>query len=217
MDSDPSSTGHAVEELARDGATMAEAASVAAAAFHDDPFFIFLSPNERLRRRGLVIYTRGLLGSLGDRGLVLGVRGAGGRILGVAAFVKPGSYPLPAGAQVRQAGAAFWALLPRPPALVSGSRYLLAIDRAHPHGELWYLALLVVDPAAQRSGVGGALQQHVYRDADAEQVPSYLETQKEANLAYYRRFGYELVQELRPVRRGPPLWTMRREPRPPAG
>lgn len=81
--------------------------------------------------------------------------------------------------------------------------------------ELWYLGLLVVHPAAQRSGIGGALQEHVYSDADRDQLPSYLETQKEANLAYYRRFGYELVQELHPVRRGPPLWTMRREPRPP--
>ncbi|MBV8463434.1 MAG: hypothetical protein JO368_09075, partial [Acidimicrobiales bacterium] len=43
----------------------------------------------------------------------------------------------------------------------------------------------------------------------------YLETQKEDNLAYYRRFGYDVEHELRPVPNGPPLWTLRRPPRPP--
>ena len=32
-----------------------------------------------------------------------------------------------------------------------------------------------------------------------------LETQKEDNLSYYRRFGFEVVDRLRPVSDGPPL------------
>ena len=126
----------------------------------------------------------------------------------------PGGYPLPVLSQVRQSGSALRALVARPAAIVSGTKYLLAIDKAHPREPLWYLEMLVVEPAAQRGGVGAALQEHVYEMADAEQVPSYLETQKGDNLAYYRRFGYELVDELHPVKNGPPLWTMRREPRP---
>jgi GNAT superfamily N-acetyltransferase len=207
--------GPSVETLVLDGRTLDEVAAVATEAFADDPFFSFLSPSVRLRRRGLTIYWRAAIGSLGERGLTLGVRRDDGRLVGVAAFVRPDGYPLPASAQVRQAGAAFWALVARPPAIVSGGRYLLAIDKAHPRERLWYLEMLVVDPSAQRGGVGGALQDHVYRMADQEQVPSYLETQKAENLAYYRRFGYELVQELHPVKKGPPLWTMRREPRRP--
>jgi GNAT superfamily N-acetyltransferase len=205
-----------VEKLSLDAGTLEDVAAVSTAAFVDDPFFKFLSPKETLRRRGLKIYCRGMVASLGDRGHVLGARAADGRLLGTAAFVRPGNFPLPPSAQVRQASAALWALLPRPPALISGSRYLLAMDRAHPRGELWYLALLVVDPSVQRGGIGSALQEPVYGAADKEGLPSYLETQKAENLAYYRRFGYEVVKELRPVRRGPPLWTMRREPRPPA-
>jgi len=203
-----------VETLSLDRPTLEQVAHVATEAFVDDPFFVFLSPNRRLRRRGLHIYFRGAVGCLGERGVVLGVRGEGGRLVGVAAFVKPDGYPLPVSAQLRQALAALWALLPRPPALVDGSRYLWAIDKAHPRERLWYLELLAVDPSLQRRGIGGALQEHLYQQADRDQLPSYLETQKEENLAYYRRFGYELVSELRPVRRGPPLWTMRREPRP---
>ncbi|MHB1854141.1 MAG: GNAT family N-acetyltransferase, partial [Acidimicrobiales bacterium] len=80
---------------------------------------------------------------------------------------------------------------------------------------MWYLQLLAVDPSVQRGGIGGTLQGQVYPQADRDGLVSYLETQKEANLAYYRRFGYELDRELHPVKNGPPLWTMRREPRPP--
>jgi GNAT superfamily N-acetyltransferase len=202
-----------VEQLSVDAAMLEQVAAVATEAFLHDPFFEFLSPNTTLRRRGLRIYWRGAVGSLGDRGHVLGARTPDGRLLGAAVFVRPGAYPLPIAAQLRQAGAALLALLPRPPSLISGSKYLLAIDRAHPREELWYLALLVVDPTAQRSGIGSALQEPVYSLADRDRLASYLETQKAENLAYYRRFGYEVVEELHPVRQGPPLWTMRREPR----
>ena len=216
MDSPQVPGGLTVETLTLDAATLKEAAGVATAAFADDAFFCFLSPNERLRLRGLKIYWRGALGALGalgDRGLVLGVRADDGKLIGVAAFVHPGGYPLPVLAQMRQARFAFWALVTRPPALVSGTKYLVAIDKVHPRESLWYLELLVVEPTAQRGGVGAALQDHVYRLADRDQLPSYLETQKVENLAYYRRFGYEVVDELHPVKKGPPLWTMRREPR----
>lgn len=185
---------------------------MATEAFADDPFFCFLSPGERIRRRGLRIYFRAAVAYLGERGHVLGAR-QDGRLVGVAAFIRPGGYPLPVGTQLRQAAASFRALAARPPALVAGSQYLLAMDKAHPREPIWYLELLAVDPSAQRRGYGGALQEQVYAQADRDQLASYLETQKEANLAYYRRFGYEVVTELRPVRNGPPLWTMRREPR----
>jgi GNAT superfamily N-acetyltransferase len=203
-----------VETLRLDRRTLGEVAAVATEAFADDPFFIFLSPNRRLRRRGLRIYWRSAVAVLGEHGLVLGVRGDDGRLVGAAAFVRPGRYPLPVMTQIRQAAAAFWALVARPAAIVTGSKYLLAIDKAHPRETLWYLEMLVVEPTAQRGGVGAALQAHVYELADREQLPSYLETQKADNLAYYRRFGYEQVDELHPVKKGPPLWTMRREPRP---
>jgi GNAT superfamily N-acetyltransferase len=89
----------------------------------------------------------------------------------------------------------------------------LALEKAHPKDPVWYLNLLVADPSAQRSGVGTKLQELVLERADEEGVPAYLETQNPDNLPYYRRFGYELVQELHPVKDGPPLWTLRREPK----
>ena len=195
--------------------TLDEVATVAAAAFADDPFFEFLMPSEGTRRRALRIFFRSSVSEARHVAVVHGARDASGRLVGVAAFVPPGGWPLPVMAQVRQLGSALSAMIPRPRALVDGARYLFAIESIHPKGELWYLMLLAVDPSAQRGGIGGALQSQVYPQADAEGLDSYLETQKEANLAYYRRFGYEMEKELRPVKGGPPLWTMRRSPRPP--
>lgn len=198
-----------------DKPTLGEVAAVAAAAFADDPFFQFLMPSEGTRRRALRIFFRSSVSEARHVAVVHGARDASGRLVGVAAFVPPGGWPLPVMAQVRQLGSALSAMIPRPRALLDGSRYLFAIESIHPKGELWYLMLLAVDPSAQRGGIGGALQSQVYPQADAEGLDSYLETQKEANLAYYRRFGYEMEKELRPVKGGPPLWTMRRAPRPP--
>jgi GNAT superfamily N-acetyltransferase len=126
--------------------------------------------------------------------------------------VAPGGYPPSARAQIRQSLGALRALAPRPPALVAGTRYLTAIDKAHPRDDHWYLELLVVDPSVQRLGVGALLQGPLLADADRTGLDCYLETQNEANLAYYRRFGYDVAEVLRPVAGGPPLWTMRRPP-----
>lgn len=126
----------------------------------------------------------------------------------MAAWVRPGCYPLPVRAQLRQSRTALWALAVRPMALVDGTKYLLALDKVHPREKLWYLQLLVVDPSTQRRGVGGMLQRECLARADEESLAYYLETQNRDNLTYYRRFGYEVVDELRPVKSGPSLWTM---------
>jgi len=194
---------------------FADAGVVGARAFHNDPFFEFLAPRPIQRARGLSLFCRSYVSVLGDAGHVLGARRADGRLVGVAAWVKPGRYPLPIPAQLREAGGAFWALASRPRALVDGSKYLLGIEKVHPRENLWYLQLLVVDPSVQRIGIGGMLQRPELARADEEGLACYLETQNPDNLPYYRRFGYEVVKELRPVKNGPPLWTMRREPQDP--
>ncbi len=201
--------------LSLDAAELEEVARVSAAAFDDDPFFSFLMRSASLRRRGLTIFFRSIVATSRPVCVAYGARSAEGRLLGVAAFIEPGGFPLPFLAQVRQLLEAGRALAPRPRALLDGARYQFAVERAHPRTRQWYLQLLAVDPTAQRGGIGGRLQQQVYPSADEEGLDCYLETQKEDNLAYYRRFGYEIERELRPVRRGPPLWTLSRPPRPP--
>lgn len=183
---------------------------VAARAFHNDPFFEYLDPKGVRRARALALFWRSEIAALGDGAKVLGARDQDGRLVGVSVWLPPGEYPLPAADQVRQLLGAGRAMMLRPKAMVDGLRYILAIEKAHPKDELWYLLLLVVDPAVQRGGIGARLQEEGLASADRDGLDCYLETQKPENLVYYRRFGYAVAEELRPVRGGPPLWTMRR-------
>jgi GNAT superfamily N-acetyltransferase len=191
---------------------LQDAALVSAHAFHSDPFFEFLSPRAIPRAQGLVVWSRSTCAHLGPKGSLLTAR-RDGRIVGVAAWVPPGAYPYPAGTQVAQMLGAVHALYRIPTAMLKGLRYLAAIERAHPKEDLYYLQLLACAPEHQRSGVGVALMEPTLERADAEGVGAYLETQNEDNLAYYARFGFEVVTTLSPVRGGPPLWALRREPR----
>jgi ribosomal protein S18 acetylase RimI-like enzyme len=75
----------------------------------------------------------------------------------------------------------------------------------------WYLPTLGVDPARQGQGIGGALLQPVLARADAEGLWCYLETEKEKNVPFYRRHGFEVAAEGDLPGDGPHFWTMRRK------
>lgn len=201
-----------VSEAPLSPAEYEEAAVVSARAFQTDPFFAFLSTHAIRRARGLSLWSHGVCRNLGPKGRLLTARD-GTSIVGVAAWIPPGGYPYPIGDQVRLQLSALRALYREPPALTKGLKYIAAIDKAHPKEPLWYLQLLVTDPERQRQGVGTALMEGVLDECDREGLPAYLETQKEANLAYYARFAFEVEKTLHPVAAGPPLWTLRRQPR----
>jgi GNAT superfamily N-acetyltransferase len=192
------------------GRDLDDAAMVAARAFHDDPFFEYLDPRGVRRARGLAIFWRATIASQGPKAQILGARKPDGRLVGVSVVIPPKGYPPPNKDLARQMVGAVRAMAPRPVALRDGLRYLLAIEKAHPRHPLSYLLLLVVDPSAQRSGIGARLQEDQLGAADKDGLECYLETQKPENIAYYRRFGYDVAEELRPVKGGPPLWTMKR-------
>lgn len=78
-----------------------------------------------------------------------------------------------------------------------------------------YVPLLGVRPDSQGKGLSRAVMQPVFDRADRDGVPVYLETVPEANVAIYRKLGFELVGN-RNLSRGLPNWEMVRPPRPPA-
>lgn len=192
---------------------LSEAALVANRAFFDDPFYKFLSNDDNLRSRGLTIFFRAMLKHLGKGGRIITVRDEHDKILGVSAWLPTDCYPQSIGTQLAQSPGTIRALYRRPKALLHGNAYLSAIAKAHPKEPHWYLFLLVADPSVQRSGIGTMLVEHGLAMADLEGVGSYLETQNYDNVAYYQRFGYELVQTLSPVPSGPPLLAMWKRPR----
>jgi GNAT superfamily N-acetyltransferase len=71
--------------------------------------------------------------------------------------------------------------------------------------------LLGADPLVQGKGVGSRLLQEGVARADADGLPCYLETQKEANLAFYGRHGFA-VRDTIEVPGAPTVWTMQRDP-----
>ena len=94
--------GVAIEPLQLDEQTLDDVERVATDAFSDDPFFCFLMPSEKMRRRGLRIFFRSAVGTSGAVASVYGARNTDGTLVGVAAFVRPGGFPPPFAGQVRQ-------------------------------------------------------------------------------------------------------------------
>jgi GNAT superfamily N-acetyltransferase len=94
---------------------------------------------------------------------------------------------------------------------VKAMKLLTAVETARPKHHQ-YLALLATDPSAQGKGLASGLLRPVLERCDAEGIPSYLETQKEANLAFYGRHGYEQtgVVELSGC---PKVWLLTRQPK----
>jgi ribosomal protein S18 acetylase RimI-like enzyme len=196
--------------LTLDRRTLGEVAVLGCRSFYDDPFFIHLSDESTLRARGLTLYMRSHMVALGDSAVATGARNPEGVLVGICVWQRPGTYPIPVGRQIREMGGSVRALIPRPKSLVTGLRYTMALEKARPREEHWYLSLLAVDPMAWRRGIGSALLEPSLASIEEDGLPCYLETQKEANLAYYRRFGFEETERLNPSRGGPPLFTMTR-------
>jgi ribosomal protein S18 acetylase RimI-like enzyme len=98
--------------------------------------------------------------------------------------------------------------------LATTVRVLNLVESMHPHQPHWYLATLGTAVDQQGKGVGGALMRPVLDHCDEEGIPCYLESSKERNVPFYRRHGFEVVQEVPLPGDGPPIWTMWREPQP---
>jgi ribosomal protein S18 acetylase RimI-like enzyme len=156
---------------------------------------------------------RSHLAALGDTAVATGARDRAGTLVGICVWQKPGTYPLPVVSQARELAGSLRALIPRPASLVVGLRYTLAMEKARPNDEHWYLCLLAADPMAWRRGIGTSLLEPSLASHDEDGLPCYLETQKEDNLAFYRRFGFEETERLTPARGGPTLFTMTRPAR----
>ncbi len=136
---------------------------------------------------------------------------AGSRVVGAAVWLPPGAMP-----RSRRRETVVQARMAR--LLITGRNrrrgmeLLAAVDKLHPHEPHWYLALLGTDPLVQGRGAGARLLEPALDRADEAGVLSYLETQKEQNLAFYARHGFVLANEVR-IEGSPPVWAMRREPR----
>jgi ribosomal protein S18 acetylase RimI-like enzyme len=78
-------------------------------------------------------------------------------------------------------------------------------DPEHPHV---HLGPVGVDSGRQGQGIGSLLMAEHCRRLDAAGTVGYLETDKDVNVPFYERFGYEVVGEGEVI--GVPNWYMER-------
>jgi ribosomal protein S18 acetylase RimI-like enzyme len=186
-----------------------EAAEIQARAFFDDPLFSFVFPDERERHARLAWVMR--------MGVAYGCRygqvdTTADAMLGHAVWLPPGETEV---SDDRLIAAGF--VEPErhmgEPALARFGVFMEQVAPIHarlvpePH---WYLMILGVDPPHQGQGVGSALIESMLVRADADGMPCYLETAKPRNVTFYRKHGFEVIEEDDIVGGGPHVWMMRR-------
>lgn len=188
-------------------ATRADASRlrvVLAEAFHDDPMFGWLIPDDarrpaRLRRHfGVELLHLAL-----PRGHVWTTQD----LAGAALIMPPGAWRAPLGATLRE-GRAFGGRVGL--AAMLGA----AIEWHHPRhvpGPHYYVRDIGVLPQMQGRRLGSALLRPTLERCDEEGLPAYLEASSERNAALYERLGFDHVRELR-VAGSPPLRLMLRQP-----
>ena len=172
-----------------------------ARAFWDDPPTVWAHPNERSRMRRSVRFFLGRMHALLPHELSsVCDDGAGAAVWSPPDAWQMGLrellYDLPA------------FLSPRTPLVL---RAMHEVEKRHPKGPHYYLSILGVDPPRQGEGLGSALLQPMLRRCDAEGVGAYLETGTERNVRFYSRHGFRVTEEV-PLRKGPPMWLMWRDP-----
>jgi len=98
-----------------------------------------------------------------------------------------------------------------PRAAARTSRWIRAWSRRDPAEPHVHLGPLAVDAGLQGQGIGTILLAEHCRGLDAAGEVGYLETDRERNVAFYARQGFETVDETAVL--GVPCWFMRRPPR----
>jgi len=181
-------------------------AAAIAQGFLDNEIWAWMVPDERRRARLLPRYYRVMLRRVFiPRGGAWTTADGGAGAL----WAPPGTWPM-TGVE------ALWDLLALIPEIgIGGLRRGRGMDSVmsghHPTEPHYYLQTLSVAPEHQRRGYGSALLAPLVERCDADRAPAYLETQRESNIPFYRRFGF-VEREPISAPDGPPLWPMWRDP-----
>ena len=183
------------------------AAKALSNAFMKDPLQNFTFPDDAERAEKSPAHFSAIL----NYGLKFGEVYVAENGAGAAVWLKPGEGEV----TEERAEEAGFADLPGLMGQDAFDRFLSAIvfgdehhkrDIPEPH---WYTMVVGVDPAFQGQGYGRKLLQPVLDKAKAGSVPVYLETAQPANVAFYKKLGFNVVRELTEPSSGLPMWTFR--------
>lgn len=95
--------------------------------------------------------------------------------------------------------------------ILRGMKVGETLQKKHPQEPHYYLHAIGAIQTRQGKGVGGRLMEASLARVDADSMPAYLESSKERNIPFYRRFGFEVIEEIIPAEGCPPMWLMWRE------
>ena len=168
-------------------------ASVLARAFADDPGTSYSFPDPDRRRHCLQwMFTRWIriISSRGGAYTTTDLAGA-------ALWMPPGAAASVPTLELLRGGFLTGFLRMTPREQFRGLKLYRDVGaRTHRHlnSPHWVLDTLGVDPAHQGRGVAGALIRAATRKADETRTPCYVITHNPRNVAFYERFGFEVVE-----------------------
>ena len=189
---------------------IAQAASVLAAAFADDPVICHLWADHPQTEPRLATFFRTTLTNhhLAGGGVDV-VRSDDNAIAAVAIWNPPGQWQTSTLALVREAPELLWALRDRiPTALKVRGEF----DRVHPIDPHWYLCNIGTSPSHRSRGFATQLLEHRLSSCDKRNESAYLVCTRERTIPLYEKVGFRVTAPL-PLSDGPLLWSMWREGR----
>jgi len=187
--------------------------STIARAFMSDPLFAWAFPDAATREQKLAVLHRVLVEyglryghriTQSDDGRCVAIWEPPGQSMGLVGLARSGLLTAPL-----KLGPGPVARLARAAAAIEPVRQQSMAGQPH-----WYLSIAAIDPDLQGKGRGGALLREGLARIDADGLPCFLDTNNEANLPLYERFGFTTVAQVQVGEDGPQAWGMRREAQP---
>jgi GNAT superfamily N-acetyltransferase len=194
-----------------DPGDVSAAAGVLVRSFADDPGLHFVLPEAADRERLGPALAHAVIRYALRCGAPLTTSG---EVRGVALWFPPDA-PAPTETDLAESGLV---AVPDQIGLDAWGRFqrlLDHLDALHPRyapEPHWYLAMLSVDPAWQRQGLGEALLRPVFDAADRDGLCCYLEAPTADNARYYARRGFRVLAETDVPGSEVHVWLMRRDP-----
>jgi ribosomal protein S18 acetylase RimI-like enzyme len=194
-------------------ADIAELSRALGRAFYDDPVSIWIMPDGKVRAAHLSKFFATVARHHHLAGGGAEVACDGPTIGAAALWDPPGRWKQSAREQLMMLPSFIFGFGSRLTTSHKLGALLAQMKQQHPEEPHWYLAVLGSDTVVRGKGYGHALMQSRLDRVDAEHAPAYLESSKYANIAYYQRFGFEVMGEIVLPDEGPTLWPMWRAPR----
>jgi ribosomal protein S18 acetylase RimI-like enzyme len=173
---------------------LASVASLLAESLFDDPMQQWLFPDTANRLAATTRMFWHLLKPKIRAGLVRVIRDAAGELASVAVWTPP--YP-PAPSRWEHYAESLFMRLTYGRRIHEVRAAFTKLAARHPQPPYWYLQALATRADQRGQGQAQSLLAEKFREADSQGVITALETSSGANVAYYQRLGFAVVDEAR--------------------